>query len=327
MENLDQRISEWREAKLLTEKQATAIAAFEASRTPAPGARVAAREDGTGMLLAEAIGYVGAAIAVAAIVTLLASGNRWDGLNLGDRLGLVGLLTLIVSGAGLALRASGRSPIRRLVSLLLSSGVLGVAWMVGILANDQLRWESSSVVLAVGIAALVPAVIVYRWRNRALPQLVILASLLVIVGAVLGRPGVDATGAWIGLSMWAVGAAWALLGLGRWLAPDRVAVGLGSVVALVSAQIGSLDRERLALLAVGLVTAALLMARGVAKATTYLVTIGAVGVLVFLPQAVVELFGATVGALATMLVVGLLLVLASVRLARGRSAKAGGKGQ
>ena len=68
------------------------------------------------------------------------------------------------------------------------------------------------------------------------------------------------------------------------------------------------------------------MARAVALEATYLVAIGAIGVLVFVPQLVIRAFGNTVGALVTMLVVGLLLVLVAVRLVRGRrgSVRAGG---
>ena len=77
------------------------------------------------------------------------------------------------------------------------------------------------------------------------------------------------------------------------------------------------------MLTIGLVTAGALLARAVALEATYLVAIGAIGVLVFVPQLVVRLFGKGVGALVTMLVVGLLLVLVAVRLVRGRRGEGG----
>jgi hypothetical protein len=317
MEDLNQRIAAWREAKLLTDKQASAIAAFEAARIPEASAPERDPKDGKGVFLAEALGYVGAAIAVAAVVILL--GNQWNSLNLGGRLGLIGLITLIVSGAGVALRGSERAPVRRLVSLLLTAGIGGVAWIVGVVSNDVLRWGASSTLLAVGVISLILSGALYRWRARALPQVAALASALIVVAAVIDRSGLDSTSTWLGLSMWAVGVAWALSGLGGWLRPVPVAVGFGSVVALVSAQIGSAGEQRLALLLVGLATAGALLACGVGRGAAYQVAIGSLGLLTFLPQVVVHVFGTAIGAMVMMLVVGLLLVVISVRLARGRS--------
>ena len=317
MEDLNRRIAAWREAKLLTEKQASAIAAFEAARAPEVHSGASDREHGTGVLLAEALGYVGAAIAIAAVVILL--GNQWGSLNLGGRLGLIGLITAIVSGAGVALRGSEGAPIRRLVSLLLTAGVGGVGWMVGIVAKDVFRWADSTTFLAVGISSLILSGALYGWRPRALPQVASLASALIVVGAIFNRPGLDGTSTWVGLSMWAVGVAWALFGLGGWLRPVPVAVGFGSVVALISAQVASAGEQRLALLLVGLATAGALLARGVGRGAAYQVAIGSLGLLTFLPQVVVHIFGTAIGAMVTMLVVGLILVVVSVRLARGRS--------
>jgi hypothetical protein len=321
MEDLNQSLATWREAKLLTEKQVAAITAFEVSQTPARGASETAPEHGTGVLLAEALGYVGAAIAVAAVVILM--GSQWTNLNVGGQFGLIGLITVIVSGAGVALRGSERAPIRRLVSLLFIAGIGGVAWMVGIVSNDVLHWADSSTVLAIGACSLILSGALYRWRERVLPQVAALASALIIVGAVFDRPGLNGTSTWVGLAMWAVGVAWALLGLGGWLRPTPIAVGFGAVVALIAAQIGSVGEQRLALLLVGLATAGALLARGVGRAAAYQVALGSIGVLVFLPQVVVHIFGSAIGAMVAMLVVGLLLIVVSVRLARGRSPRGG----
>lgn len=311
MADLEDQLRSWREAGIITDTQVATIAAFEAKTRP---------DHGRGILLAEALGYVGAAIAVVAAAMLL--GDRWEELNVGGRLGLVGLLTVIVAGAGFALRGSESAPIRRLVSLLVTAGVAGVGWTVGIVADEVFHWFAHDVALAVGLVSLVLATLLYLWRPRALAQIVMLASVLVIVGAIFSRPGLDGTSTWLGLTAWAVGLGWALLGLGEWLRPVVIAAGFGTVVALVSAQIGSEGSARLAMLGLGLATAGVLLGRGVARAEAYMVTIGAIGVLVFLPQVVIDIFGNAIGALITMFVVGLLLVVVSVRLARGRGAAA-----
>jgi hypothetical protein len=208
------------------------------------------------------------------------------------------------------------------VSLLLTAAVLGVAWIVGIVAHDALHWNGSGVMLAVGGVALALSVFLYRWRQRALPNVAMLASVLVIVGGLFAWPGLDPAPLWVGLSMWAVGAAWAMLGLGAWIGPQRVAAGFGVVVALVAIQVASFDHARSAMLSVGIATASAAIAWGVVRATSYLVTIGALGVLVLVPQLVTQAFGSTAEVLVTMLVFGLLLVVLSVRVARGRSVPA-----
>ncbi len=307
MSDLNDQLRGWREAGIITDDQASAIAAFERKST----------DHGRGILLAEALGYVGAAIAVAAVWILLAS--RWDSFNFGGRVALVGLLTAIVAGAGLSLAGSTSAPIRRLVSLLLTSAIGGVTWIVGIVVYDAVSWSSTIGIIVVGVTILVLATFLYLWRNRALPQVAMLAGALLIVAGCFTGTGLHDAGTWGALTSWAVGLAWALLGLGGWLRPAAVAVSFGTSTALVSAQVASFGGFRLVMLIVALATAGAVLGRGVVRAEAYLVTIGSIGVLVFLPQLVVHLFGNAIGALVTMLVVGLLLVVVSVRLARARS--------
>ena len=316
MRDLQAQLRDWQGAKIVTAKQATAIKRFESERAlaaPAPAGRTGG--------VAEAIGYVGAAIAVAAVGLLLA--NRWQDLTLGGKLGIVGALTAIVGSAGIALRGSGRAPVRRLVSVLLAAAVGGACWIVEILLTAETGWRARDIALTVAFAALALSIPLYLWRHRALPQLIMLASVMVVVETVLARPAFTGDFPWWGLSAWAIGVAWVLLGLGKWLEPGPVATVAGSLVALIAAASASGGEDRTLMLTIGLVTAGALLARAVALEATYLVAIGAIGVLVFVPQLVVRLFGKGVGALVTMLVVGLLLVLVAVRLVRGRRGEGG----
>jgi MFS family permease len=311
MENLEARLEAWQSAKLITEKQGSAIRQFEAGKVAAqpPPSR--------GGPLAEAVGYVGAAIALAAVAILLA--DRWKDLNLGGRIGIVGLLTLVVASAGFALRKSERDPLERLVSVLLTASVLGATWIVGILVAEMTAFHAYDVALICAAAALAMSVALYRWRARALPLLAMLASSLAIVIATFARPALSQEGTWGGLAAWALGAFWVMLAWGRWLKPEPIAAAAGSLLAIVGAIVGAATgHSNLAVLALGLLTAGALMTRAVLRGTTYLVAIGAVGVLIFIPWLVTDIFGNTIGALVSMAVVGLLLILVSVRLARGR---------
>jgi hypothetical protein len=310
MDDLETRLKAWQAAKAITAKQAAAIREFERAKVP-PGP-----PPSRGGPLAEAVGYVGAAIALAAVAMLLA--DRWKDLNLGGRIGIVGLLTLVVASAGVALRKSDKAPLERLVSVLLTASILGATWIVGILVSEATALRGYDVALICAGAALAMAVALYRWRARALPLLVMLASSLAIVVAVFARPALAGEGMWGGLSAWALGTFWVMLAWGRWLTPEPIAAAAGSLLAIFGALSGSSGESKFVMLTVGLVTAGALMTRAVLRNTTYLVGIGALGVLIFLPQVVIHVFGNTIGALVSMAVVGLLLVLVSVRLARGR---------
>ncbi len=310
MEDLGARLEAWRSAKLVTAKQAAAIREFEAAKVAAEP------RPSRGGPLAEAVGYVGAAIALAAVAILLA--DRWKDLNLGGRVGIVGLLTLVVASAGFALRRSDMAPLERLVSVLLTASVLGATWIVGILVSEATAFRAYDVALVCAGSALAMSVALYRWRARALPLLAMLASSLAIVIATFARPALSQEDMWGGVAAWALGVFWVMLAWGRWLKPEPIAAAAGSLLAIFGAQAGSPDGSQLAMLVVGLVTAGALMTRAVLVGTTYLVAIGAVGVLIFLPQVVIHVFGNTIGALVSMAAVGLLLVLVSVRLARGR---------
>lgn len=310
MRDVSERLREWRDAGLVTDDQMQSIAAYEARRDRT-GARGRARRP----VAAEAVGYVGAALAIGAVVLLFA--EVWADLLVGGRLALVGLLTVLLFGGGIALRGVGRPPIRRLVSVLLAGAVAGSGWLGGIVAADVLGWSEADVALAVGITTVAVSLPVYLLRRRALSQLVLLASASILVGALFARPALEPDVLWIGLTFWAVGIAWAMLGLGGWLEPPRVATVVGHVLALLAVQFTSFD-DRLVLLVVGVATAAAIVGVAVVADEAAQLAVGAVGLFVLVPQLAFELFGDAIGAPATLLVVGLLLVLLAVGLGRAR---------
>lgn len=311
MRDLTTRLQEWRDAGLVTDDQIASITAYEAERGDA-APTVRDRRP----LAAEAVGYVGAALAVGAIFLLFA--EIWQELLVGGRLALVGLLTVLLFGGGTALRRIDRPPLQRLTSVLLSGGVAGVGWLTTIVAADVLDWADADVGLAIGVATTVVSVPLYLLRRRALPQLTVLVSASVLIGALLARPALEPSPAWVGLTFWTVGVVWLLLALGGWLQPTRVAAVVGGVVALVAVQVASFDDARTVLLLLGVATAAALIGLAIAAGGVHHLTVGAIGLFVLVPQLAFELFGDAIGAPATLLVVGLLLVLLAVGLGRAR---------
>lgn len=316
MHDVDEQLTRWVRAGLLAPDQADAIRRFEqAARPPS-----AVRDRRT--LAAEAVGYVGAALAVGAVGLLLE--DVWDRFATGGRLTLVTLLTVLLLAGGLALRRAGSAPMQRLTSVLFTGSVVGLGWLAVEVGDRVLRLGESDLALLVGVATTGLALPLYVLRQRALPQLTLLATVVLTVVAVLFRPALEPGATWVGLTLWALGCAWALLGAGRWLRPEPVAEVAGAALALLALQVGSFD-ARLGMLALAVATAGVLVGVAVATDRGHHLAVGAVGLFVLVPQLVFELFGDAIGAPATLLVVGLLLVLLAVGVGRARR-EVGGAG-
>lgn len=334
MTDVSTLLTRWVEAGVLDRDTAARLAAYESQRTgqvldPVPGAPppVATAtatlppppgEDGRGGTLAEALGYVGAAIAIGALGLML--GTLWDTLTTGGRLTVSTLVTVVVGGAAIALSRTPSAAIQRLVSVLSVGAAAGVAWTVGLLTSTVLEWRAENVALVVTLAALLVALPAYVLRPRPLTQVALLAALVAFVEALFLRSPLPADALWYLLPVVGIGVAWVLLGVGGWLQPRGVATTFGGVTILLGLQIASFGDHRLAALVLGVAAAIIIVAVAVVANTPSHLAVGALGLFILLPQLVVEVFGDAVGAPATLLIVGILLVLVAVGLGRARRA-------
>jgi hypothetical protein len=337
MDALRDRLVSWIDAGLISAEQGTRIAEFE--RVPDPAGPGAAGRGGPAAASgssaaaavpaeprpprrrsvtspAEAIGYVGAALALGAIALIL--GDLWQELLVVGRLALVGVLTLVMFGAGLAVRTASSPAMQRLTSVLFAATVAGTGWFASVLSADviELSWRGTQNVAALAMVAV--AVPLYLRRPRGLPQLVALGSLLFAATSALTLSPLEPGPQWYGLVIGSLGAAWFLLGVGRWLKPTLLAEIAGALLTFLGIQVASFGDPRTGVLVLGLVVAGALVAVAVRTDVLHHLVIGALALFVLSPQLVFELFGDAIGAPATLLLVGLLLVLLAVGLGRAR---------
>jgi hypothetical protein len=324
-EELLDRLAAWQRAGLLTHDQAAAIATHERRRvrgedaTPRLEATPAAREPAARnerTTAAEAIGYVGAALVLGAIGLFV--GEFWDVLTTGGQLALALLLTVALAGAAAALRGATSPALSRLTSVLSAGSIAGLAWSTTIVTDGLLTWSGQDVALAVGVVTVATSLPLYLVRPRALPQLTLLASSLVLVLALLARAPLPLGSFWLALPVAGLGVVWLLLGEGGYLQPRRVAATVGGALAVLALQVGAFDDLRLVALLLALVLAGVLVALAVFAGGLHHLAVGAVGLFLVVPQLVFELFGDAIGAPATLLLVGILLVLLAVGLGRAR---------
>ena len=310
------RLDDWQRAGLLTADQAAAIAAYERARPGVAPVDAGGPEHRDRSTAAEAIGYVGAALVLGAVALFI--GELWSELTTGGHLALAGLVTALMAGASWLLRRSHAPAMERLVSVLHLGVVAGTAWCASLVADGLLGWREDDLALTVGAVAVLAAAPLYLLRRRALPQLTLLVALLTLLGAAMVRPDLGPGPFWYALPFAAVGAVWVLLGEGGYLPPRPVAVTSGAVLALFSLQCAAFGDQRVLALGLAIAAASVLVVAAVAGGGPHHLAVGAVGLFVLVPQLVFELFGDAIGAPATLLLVGILLVLLAVGLGRAR---------
>lgn len=300
--DLPRHLDEWVGASLITHEQADRIRTFEsgaAERAPAP--RIP--------LVAEALGYLGAALALAAGRLILF--RAWEDMATGARLTALGITVAILFVGGLVAGRSGEPAIARLGSVLWAlSAAVSIAFLA-VLGTDAFHLKDPDALLLVGVGVTVYAGVMYAFRRQSLQQLALFAGFAIIaadVGARLARgdaPWLE--GKWLSFVVWALGIAWALLAWRRVVTPTRTGLVVGSVAALYAGAFVAPDTLRPMLL-LCLATAAGIITASVALRQTPLLGIGAVGLFIYTIATITEFFGNELGTPIALLVAGVLLL-------------------
>jgi hypothetical protein len=211
--------------------------------------------------------------------------------------------------------------VRRLGAVLWFLAVAAVAGFAGVVAHQVLHQSPGVAGVASALVATAVGVLFWRLRVSSLQQVAAFVSLLATVTA-LADVIAPADPGWVGGAVWAVGVTWLLLGLRRLLIPARTAVLLGALAMLTGAEIMRTAELQSWGLALGLLSAAALVGGGTATRRTVLLGVGAVGLFVFLFDAVMTWFGRGATVPLALLVAGGALLLVAVLTGRTRSSHA-----
>jgi hypothetical protein len=300
---LERLLGEWRDAGLLEAEQVPPIVQYEDAKH-GPTSRVP--------IAAEAVGYVGAALVIGAVASLV--GNNLEDLAVGARVAVLAVPALLAAAAGWFAGREHDPAFERLGSVLwaLSVGLLAATMaevFVDVL-HDGDAPRHGGVLFVAGIA-LVWAAAAYAMRHLPLQHAVAFGAALATTLGVLdaARSGRDAgwSSLWWGLAVWLFGAAWFGAGLWRLMIPPVVAQILGAATLLVGAQIIRGDETVIALW-LGLASAGAILAIGVARSDALVLMIGAVGLFQWSPQIATYYLEPAIGTEVTLMIVGLLLL-------------------
>jgi uncharacterized membrane protein len=304
VDDLDKMLQRWQASGIITSAQADRIRATE---TPV-------RLERRIPLVAEVIGYLGAAFVLSAAFALTA--QIWSALDVVVRIALLLAVTALLVLAGWAIRNSEERAFRRLASFLWLGAVGGAGFLADVVARDALDIETGFS-LPTGIAMTSLAGVLWLVRRTA-PQLVgVFAGLAFLVAGISDViEGDDA----FGILLWVVGVVALVLARRKFIAPERTAQALSSGAILAGAQWAAVEvfsNTQGWALALGLGSAIALQALSVAWRSPVLLGFGSAGVLLFLPQIVDEYLGDAIGSTAALLVAGVALLgvaLIAVRL-------------
>jgi hypothetical protein len=314
-DELRDRLAAWTDADVITHEQARRILALEEQREDAHLA--APGRPSRRALIAEAVGYVGAAFALGAVGLLVA--EYWSELAVGGRIALATLLAVLALGAGALLRGRGGAALARLVGVLWALGLTAFAWTVGIVAWDVVgvpeRWMPTTVG---GLAAVLAGILLAVGRHVLVQLVGAIALGAATVGALVAVAPLEPGPLAYGTLLIGGGAAWALAGAGGWLGPRVSAEVTGALTMLVGTQVLAATAWPRTALTVGVLVAVLLVGLSVPGARIHLLYLGAAGLFITVPRLVFELFADTLGAPATLLTTGVLLILMAVGLGRVR---------
>ena len=298
-------LTRWVEAGLITREQAETIGVFEAKRgaVAAPAARRVP-------LVTEALGYLGAALALGAVVAFL--GQKWGEFTRGAHIGILGGGVVLLLIAGWLLRRTDEPAFGRLMSVLwfLSAGLAAATF--ALLVPENTADERRTLLTGIGTSAYAGAL--WLFRRWALQLLACFGGVVTLVVGVIatgwGHPPV-----WVfGFAVWGLGAVLLLLG---WLGPAKPAFAayvIGSCALIVGPRVSEQDW----MLFLGLATGAALMAVSVAAREAVLLGFGAAAVFGYVTWIAVRFFGDTLGAPLALLVAGIVLLGVAVLTARLR---------
>jgi hypothetical protein len=242
----------------------------------------------------------------------VAIGQRWEDLTDGARLGLLAGLTLFFLGVGLFTRRSKDPAFVRLTSVVWLLGTAGLAGTVAHYFVQIAGTSDETSFLAVAAITAAAAAGLYAIHRVVLQHLALYVGVVVTALAVLARIDPDYP-AWLqAITAWAIGLGWMILGWRRLVTPWWVAVPVGMITALI-APLAFQESSWGAVFAVGIGTAAGLMAFSVYGKFAPGLALGSVGLFGYVTGAVVRYFGDALGVPAALALTGaVILVLAAL---------------
>lgn len=297
----DEVITARQAARIRARQEADLVELARAPSSPATGAPLAT----------EALGYLGGVVVV--VGALLVANQYWADLASSARLSVVGGAAVLLLLGGWAVPHRSRTVGARLRAVLWLAATIAIGGFLALFGAEALGWLGSDLAVLTTSGTAVAAAVLWRLHRHLLQQLATLAALMAtasaLVADLVAPDHLPGGGAWVVAAVW-LGLAW--LGV---LVPGRVMMDVAAT-ALLIASVSTLPTS--GGFALALATVAAVVALAVLTTDLVMLGIGALGMLMVLPAAVVHWFPGSAGAPVAVLITGAALVGVAVLTARRR---------
>jgi hypothetical protein len=260
-------------------------------------------------LVAEALGYLGGVVVV--VGGLLVGARYWAEIGVTARLVVLGMVALGLVLAGAAVPARLGAAAHRLRAVLWTASLAASAATLVVLAVDVIDLTSQGAALLASAGTAAIGLLLHRRDSSFLLQVATGVAVLAAAGsatAVVVEPETTP-----GVAIWAVGAAWALLGWGEVLRPRRAVMAVGGL-AMVIGSMFTIQHD--AGVVATLLTAGVLVVVSLVTRDPLVLAVGALGAFQVLPVAVSRWFPDSVVAPLVLVALGLGLVALAVLVVR-----------
>ena len=313
---LERALTRWHNAELVTDDQIDRIRDFEDDRGHSDPVPSSSGDRDRSNLFVEGLAYLGAALAFGAGFAVF--GQLWDELAATGRIVLSAGGTGILGGAAFSLRDRTSGSLERLATVLAALSVVGVAVTVALTLSELTGLSDEWTAVAAGLAAVAVGTPVHLARASWPTTLALGAAVLTAAfgaGAVFGLVEGSVP---IGIMLIGIGLAWAAAGWSGLARPRSAFEVTGLLTGGVGIQTMAFGDQTVLALVFGLLVSAAAMAIGLSEDRTSPAVLGGLGVTVFAPQLVFELFGENIGGPLALFVGGVALVGVAVTILRQR---------
>jgi Predicted membrane protein (DUF2157) len=318
---LREQLARWTAAGLIDAAQASRIEEAEAARAgtgdaaqgPAPPAAAAGARRRL-PLAVEALGYLGAVIAIAA--GIVAVQQYWPHIPASAELAFAGAAAVLLLAAGAVVKTGGEPAFTRLRSALWLLGTASAASFAALLAGRFGHMSDADTAL-LGSLAWTACAIPLWWRERsALLHLSMFGGLVALAESGIARFVTDPPLWEFGLVLWVMSAVWGAAAWRKYITPETAGLAASGAGVLAGA---SLAMDTAAGVVLALATVAGLLAAGVILRRVLLLALGAAGVIWVVPHAVSRYLAGSAAAPFAVAMAGLVLAAIAVWLARTRT--------
>lgn len=269
-------------------------------------------------IVTEILGYVGAALAVWAVMFLVS--EFWENLSDWAQATLFAALAFALFVGGAVLLDTREPALRRLSTVLWAGGVIALGGTLYVLFDPIAGLSVDATWSLVGLIAAVVGALMLR-RQPSVPQHIMLFAAVLTAGASFLNLAADPEVAIYGFGVWGFGLAWVLASRAGVLPPLNSGVVLGALTMLVGAQIAGAEGELTTLgVLLGLGTAGFFATAGVMLRERLLIILGGIGIFWHVPQAMFHFFGETFGGMFGIFVTGMLIIGLAIWFGRHKEA-------